>query len=319
MTAYLVKRLMLVPVTLLGVSLLVFVAVRILPGDAADQLAFQQAQAGATVAIDPEEIRETLGLDKSIPEQLVDWFGDLFRGDLGTSIFTGQPVMRDIKQGLPVTVELMLVALVISLFLGTPSGVISAVNADKPLDYATRIVTISGLSLPNFWLGVLVITLPALWWQWSPPVTYTPFFDDPKDNLIQFVIPGFILGLPMAAVTSRMTRSSLLEVLRQDYVRTAHAKGLRNTVVIYRHALKNALLPVVSIVGIQASFLFGGTLIIEQIFSLPGVGRLLVGAALQQDFPVVQGVVLFMATGVVIINLLTDIVYGLLDPRIAYG
>ncbi len=247
------------------------------------------------------------------------WIGGIFRhGTLGQSLWGDWTVEEKIIGRLPVTLELGLLAILIGLVIALPVGIYSAIRQDTAADYLGRSVAIIGLATPNFWLGIMLMIYPALWWGWSPPLQLIPFSEDPLGNLGMFFFPSLILGTAMAAATMRMTRTMMLEVLRQDYVRTAWSKGLRERVVIIRHTIKNALIPVITLIGLQLPILVGGSVIMENIFNLPGLGRLLLVALQERDYPVVSGVNLFFATGVVLLNLLIDLIYPYLDPRVRY-
>ncbi len=247
------------------------------------------------------------------------WIGDiLLHGSLGESLLTSYTVEEAIFDRLPVTLELGVLAIVIGLVIALPVGIYSAIRQDTAADYLGRSLAIIGLATPNFWLGVMVMIYPAIWWRWSPPLELVPFTKDPLGNLWGFLIPSLILGTASAAATMRMTRTMMLEVLRQDYIRTAWSKGLKERVVIIRHTIKNALIPVITLIGLQLPILVGGAVIMENIFNLPGIGRLLVNALNERDYPMVSGVNLFFATGVVLLNLLIDLIYPYLDPRVRY-
>ncbi|MCL4552026.1 MAG: ABC transporter permease [Candidatus Marsarchaeota archaeon] len=315
MQRYIARRILLLFPVLFGVSLFVFVLARVLPGDIATLLA-QDAMAGTR---DIQALRVELGLNKSLPEQYVDWLTNLAQGNLGKSLWTKEPVLDEILSRWPVTVELAVLAMLFSIGFGVPAGIISAVRQDSWLDYVTRLLAISGLAMPSFWLGILVITLPALWFGWTPPLRYRPLLSDPWANLQQFLIPAFVLGVRMSAILARMTRSTILEVQRQDYIRTAWSKGLRERSVMLRHALKNALIPVVTLCGNQFGYLLGGTVIIETVFSLPGIGRLVLDSIMHRDYPQIQANILLVATTFVLINLVIDISYSFLDPRIRHA
>jgi peptide/nickel transport system permease protein len=284
-----------------------------LPGDIAAATLGQ----GAT----PERLdalREELGLNRSLPEQYLEWAGHALVGDLGTSMRTNQAVSSEIRDRLGVTFELAILSTLVSVVIAVPLGIISAVKQDTIVDYVLRIVAIIGLSVPSFWLAILVIILPAIWWHWSAPVGYEPLLDDPWANLQQVGRPAVIMGVGMSAFIMRMMRSSLLEVLRQDYVRTARAKGLRGRAVVLRHGVKNSLIPVLTVLGLQFSLLLGGTVIMEQIFALPGLGRLTLDAILTRDYPLIQGTVLLFSVVFIVMNLLVDLAYGYLDPRVRF-
>lgn len=296
------------------VSVVVFVLVRVLPGDVTDNTLGGESTAESRAAL-----REELGLDRTLPEQYADWIGHVVIGDLGDSLLTHQPVLTAIWGRIPLTLEMALLSTVISLVIAIPFGIISAVKQDTIIDYVLRVAAIIGLSVPGFWLALLLILLPSLWWQWAAPPGYRSLFEDPWTNLQQVGRPALAMGIGMAAIVMRMMRSSLLEVLRFDYMRTAAAKGLQSRTIIFRHGFKNALIPVVTILGMQFGFLLGGTVIMEQIFALPGVGRLTFDAIMTRDYPVIQGTVLIFSIAFVLINLLVDLIYGYLDPRVRFA
>jgi peptide/nickel transport system permease protein len=264
-------------------------------------------------------LKKKLGLDQSLPEQYVRWLGAVMQGDLGRSIRSNQPVSEAIMDRLPVTIELSLIAVLISLAIAIPTGIISAMRRNSPIDTTSTTVALLGVSLPNFFLAILLIFLFSLKLGWLPPIGYTPFLDNPAENLKRMLMPAITLGTALSAIVMRMTRSSLLEVLDQDYVRTARAKGLTESSMVRRHALRNAMIPVVTVVGLQVGGLLGGAIITESIFVLPGIGRLLVDSIFQRDFPLVQGVVLFAALAFLLANLAVDLLYAFLDPRIRYS
>jgi peptide/nickel transport system permease protein len=316
MSKYVIRRLaMAVPVLLLS-SLIVFGLMRVMPGDALTAL---MAESGNVGDKELAKLRQDLGLDRPYYQQYLLWAWQMVTLNPGYSIFTNEPIPEALKKAIPVSVELATLAMILGLVIAVPVGVLSATRQDRPADYAGRLVAISGLSLPDFWLGTLVITFAAIWFHWIPPIGYTSFWESPSRNLQQFLLPAAVLGFRLSAATMRMTRSTVLEVLREDYVRTARAKGLAGKVVIYKHALKNALIPVVTIVGGQLGTLLAGTVIVETIFALPGMGRLTVEAILFRDYPVVQTNVMLGAATLVTLNLLVDLTYGWLDPRIHYG
>lgn len=302
-----------VPV-LFGIVLLAFVLMRLVPGDVVDAMLAESAQ-------DPEvaaELRRVFGLDRPAVLQLADYLGGLARGDLGTSLRTGRPVLEEIGARLPATLELTIAALIVSLLVAIPSGVVSATRRNRLPDYLARAVSLVGLSVPNFWLGILLITLFAVQLRLLPSGGFASF-SDPGANLKLLIMPAVTLGASIAAVTMRMTRSSILEVLEQEYVRTARSKGLHERAVIYGHALRNALIPVVTILGIQAGKLLGGTVVVEQVFGWPGIGSMVVRAISQRDYPLIQGSVVFLALTFVLVNLVVDILYLYLDPRLRRG
>ncbi|MBI4495594.1 MAG: ABC transporter permease [Deltaproteobacteria bacterium] len=314
MLQYVARRLLLMIPTIFLISLMVFFLVRLIPGDTVMML-LENASLGER---DVEAYRAKLGLDRPVYVQYGVWITDVVRGDLGASLWSRQPIAKEILQRLPVTAELGAFAMFFSLLMAVPIGVVSAVRQDTWADYVSRSLAILGLAVPGFWLGTLVIVLPAIWLGWIPPIRYVGFADNPWGNVQQFLIPGFLLGLGLAAVVMRMTRSMMLEVLRQDYIRTAWSKGLRERAVVYRHALKNAMIPVVSILGVQIAVIAGGSVIFEQIFNLPGIGKFMYRAIQTRDYPVIQGVNLFLAGVIVWANFMVDVTYAYLDPRIRF-
>ena len=317
MRAYLIRRLLLVIPTLFILSILVFLSVSFIPGDVIDAM---QSRMQGLGELDREQLEQMLGLDQPVYVQYGRWLGDiLLHGTLGRSLMGDWSVEEKILGRLPVTIELGVMAIVIGLLIALPVGIYSAIRQDTPVDYLGRSVAILGLATPNFWLGIMVMIYPAIWWGWSPPMRLITFTEDPLGNLGMFLIPSLILGTASAAATMRMTRTMMLEVLRQDYIRTAWSKGLNERVVIVRHATKNALIPVVSLIGLQLPLLVGGAVIMENIFNLPGLGRLLLNALSDRDYPVVSGVNLVFATAVVGINLMIDLLYPYLDPRVRYS
>ena len=317
MRAYVIRRLLLIIPTLLILSVIVFLLVRFIPGDVIDMM---QGEMMLTAGeIDREGLERALGLDQPIHVQYGRWIGDIvLHGSLGQSLLGRFSVNERIAGRLPVTIQLGATALVIGLLIALPVGIYSAIRQDTAADYVGRSVAVIGLATPNFWLAVMVMLYPAIWWGWSPPMRLIRFTDDPLGNLGMFIIPGVILGTAMAAATMRMTRTMMLEVLRQDYVRTAWSKGLKEKAVVLRHAVKNAIIPVVTLVGLQLPILVGGSVIMENIFALPGLGRLMLNALENRDYPVVSGINLLFGSAVVVGNLLIDLAYAFLDPRIRY-
>jgi peptide/nickel transport system permease protein len=315
MHKYIIRRLLLAIPVLLLASLIVFGLMRVMPGDALTAL---MAESGNVSERELQKLRKDLGLDLPYYEQYLIWLWQMVSLNPGYSIFTSEPIPVALKKAIPVTIELALLAMILGLVIAIPLGVLSATRQDKPSDYVGRLVAISGLSLPDFWLGTLVITFAAIWFSWIPPLGYASVWESPWTNLQQFLLPAAVLGFRLSAATMRMTRSTLLEVLREDYVRTAWSKGLGERVIIYKHALKNALIPVVTIVGGQLGTLLAGTVIVETIFALPGMGRLTVEAILYRDYPIVQTNVMLVAGTLVMLNLLVDLTYAWLDPRIHY-
>jgi peptide/nickel transport system permease protein len=315
MRGYVAQRLLLAFPTLLGVTVLVFAMIRLLPGDVVS-LTLEDYGAYAKSA---DELRAKLGLDQPVHEQYLAWLGRIARGDLGRSLRDQSSITQNLLARLPVTLELGLLGLAVSLLISIPLGVYSAVKQDTPWDYVARSAAIGMLAVPGFWLATLAITLPALWFRWTPPLRYTPLWVDPGRNLSQMAIPALILGIGLSGGVMRLTRAQMLEVLRQDYVRTAAAKGLRPRAVVFRHALKNAVIPVVTLLGLQLTVLVSGTVVLESIFVIPGMGRYLLEGVTYRDYPVVQAVMLVFAALIILSNLVVDLLYAWLDPRIRYG
>ena len=322
MRAYIIRRLLLMIPTLFILSVMVFLSVRFIPGDAIDVLVARMGDSGAGGGygrVDREAVERMLGLDVPVYVQYGRWLGGIMlHGTLGESLFGYWSVEERIMDRLPVTLELGIMTIVIGLLIALPVGIYSAIRQDTAADYAGRTVAVVGLATPNFWLAIMVMVFPAIWWGVSPPMRLIPFVEDPLGNLAVFIIPSLILGTAVSAATMRMTRTMMLEVLRQDYIRTAWSKGLKERAVVIRHALKNALLPVVTLVGLQLPILVGGSVIMENIFNLPGLGALMLNALNDRDYPVVSGVNLFFATVVMGANLLIDLIYPYLDPRVRH-
>ena len=319
MRAYIIRRLLLMIPTLFIVTIVTFLSVRFIPGDAVDAMAVELEMLGFVT--DREALAKQLGLDVPFYVQYGRWMGGiLLHGTLGEPLWGGDVSIEEkILARLPVTIELGVLAILIGLVIAVPVGIYSAVRRNSAADYVGRAAAVIGLATPNFWLALMVIIYPALWWGWSPPMRLVAFTEDPLGNLGVFIIPSLILGTALAAGTMRLTRTMMLEVLRQDYIRTAWSKGLQERVVIMRHAIKNALIPVVTLLGLQLPILVGGSVIMENIFNLPGLGRLMVLALEGRDYPVVSGVNLFFATVVVGFNLMIDLIYPFLDPRVRYA
>jgi peptide/nickel transport system permease protein len=318
MHTYLIRRLLALIPTLFFASIIVFSVIRLIPGDIID-LMLSENDFGSADTATRAKITEALGLDQPIYIQYLVWAkGVVLHGDLGNSLWQDTPVMDDIKARLPYTLELGGLGLFFALIIAIPIGIYSAIRQETLGDHLGRTISILGLSIPSFWLGTMVVIMPAIWWGWSTPTGAVPFADDPIRNLQVFFIPSLILGLALSAVTMRMTRTMMLEVLRQDYIRTAWAKGLTEKVIILRHALKNALIPVITLVGLFVPILLGGTVIIEQIFTIPGIGQLLLESVTARDYPVITGI--FLVVGLIVIgtNLVVDLCYGLLDPKVRY-
>ena len=317
MRAYVIRRLLLLIPTLLILTILVFLSVRFIPGDVIDTMMSDLLYAG--VSVDREAVERMLGLDQPVYVQYGRWMGGiLLRGTLGNSFWGDWSVEGAIWDRLPLTIELGVLSVVMGLLIAVPVGIYSAMRRNTAADYVGRSFAVIGLATPNFWLALMVMIFPAIWWGWSPPMEYIPLVEDPLGNLGIFIIPSLILGTALSAATMRMTRTMMLEVLRQDYIRTAWSKGLKERVVVVRHAVKNALIPVVTLVGLQLPIVVGGAVIMENIFNLPGLGRLMLIALADRDYPVVSGINLFFGTAVLMFNLLIDIIYSYLDPRIRY-
>jgi len=318
MRQYLIRRILLMIPTLFLVSVVVFLTIRLIPGDLIQLMAIQMGQSTQGEQIDFEAIREMLGMNEPIHTQYAHWIGGILRGDFGTSLWTERPITAEIISRLPVTFELGLIAFIIAQLVAIPIGIYSAIRQDTAGDFFGRSFAIIALSVPGFWLGTMVMVFPSIWWGWSPPMQYIPIVDDPWGNIRQFLIPGTLMGLAMSATTMRMLRTTMLEVLRQDYVRTAWSKGLRERVVVVRHAVRNALIPVITIITGQIPVMIGGAVIMEQIFSLPGMGRLFLDSINRRDYPFVSGINIMLATIGMVLILLTDMSYAWLDPRVRY-
>ena len=312
MLRYALKRLLLVVPTLVLVTVFVFGIVRAIPGDVVDMM-LEQFQYGTDAA----ELRARLGLDRPILEQYLRWVGGVARGDLGVSLWTKRSTAADIAARFPVTLTLSLLSIGVSLAVALPVGIYGAIRQDSLADYLARSAAVGALSIPNFWLGTLIVVVPSFYFNWAPSIgSYVPFRESPLANLAQFVLPALCLGVTQAGVIMRMTRGMMLEVLRQDYVRTAWSKGLASRAVIVRHALRNAMIPIVTVIGGQMPFYFGGSIVMEHIFGLPGMGSFVLEAINRRDYPVIQAVNLFVAGLVIVSNLLVDLSYGALDPRL---
>jgi peptide/nickel transport system permease protein len=314
MGRYTLQRLISTIPVLILVSIVTFTLIRVLPGDVAATRLGENAN--------PEnvaELRKIMGLDRPIAIQYLEWSGDLLRGEPGRSLNSDLPVGDQLLRRLPVTVELTIFSLLLSIFIGVPLGVISATKRNTALDHSVRVLAVLGQAIPNFWLAILLLLFLSIQFHWVPPFTYRSIFEAPIYNLKQFILPVIVSGYALSAITMRLTRSSLLEVLGQDYIRTAKSKGLTNLQIMNRHALRNALIPIITIVGTQLGALIGGSIIVEQIFSLPGVGRLTLQAIADRDYTQLQFNVLFLASVVVFTNLLVDLSYGFIDPRIRFS
>jgi len=316
MRTYLAKRLLLIVPTLLGVASLVFVIMRVIPGDVA--LLILGGDSGQIDRAQLAAMHHRLGLDQPLLVQFGTWLWAVLHFDFGVSLWTGRPVVEELLVRLPLSLELAILATIVAVVLAIPFGMLAAVRQDSWLDYVIRVISIGGLAIPSFWAGILVILFLVIYFGWGPPLEFTPPWVDPWQNFQQMVWPVVTVGYRYAAVTTRMTRSTLLEVMREDYIRTAWAKGLRERVVVVRHALKNAMLPVITLIGTEFAFLIGGLVVTETVFTLNGVGRFVVDAVAHRDYPVVQALVFVIAFGFVIVNLLIDMTYAWFDPRIRY-
>ena len=313
---YIVKRLLLMIPTLLGVAALVFFLLRVLPGDIVELKYAGSGTFAPKEAIARE--RAQLGLDKPVWKQFVDWIWGIPRLDFGTSMWTGQPITHEIGIRLELSLELALLATIVAVLISVPLGTIAAVKQDTWIDYVVRIFSIAGLAIPSFWLGIVMILLFIIYFGWLPPLTFTSFWVDPKANLAQLIWPALAVGYRYSAVATRMTRSTVLEVLGEDYIRTARAKGLWERAVLIRHALKNALLPIITVIGLEFAFLVGGLVVTEQVFNLNGIGKLFVEAISQRDYTMVQSLVLLTAFVFIFVNFLIDLINAMLDPRVRY-
>ena len=316
MRTYLLKRLLLMVPTLLGAASLVFVIMRVIPGDVA--LLVLGGDGGQIDQKQLAAVRQQLGLDQPLIVQFGTWLWGVLRFDFGNSLWTGQPVVHELLIRLPLSLELALFATMVSVIIAIPLGMLAAVRQDTWVDYFVRVISIGGLAIPGFWVGILCILGLVILFGWGPPLEFTPPWVDPWANFQMMVWPVVTVGYRFSAVTTRMTRSTVLEVLREDYIRTAWAKGLRERAVVIRHALKNAMLPVITLIGTEFAFLIGGLVVTETVFTLNGIGRFVVDAVAHRDYPVVQALVFLIAFGFVIVNLLVDLTYAWLDPRIRY-
>ena len=316
MKTYVVQRLVIALLTLLGMSVVIFTLLRLAPGDIVDILF---STAGYVSPSEKQAIMKELGIDRPYWVQYLDWLHQIVTGDLGKSYRYDQPAWEIIRPLVPVTLELAALSILFAVVIGVPTGVVSAVRQDTTLDYLLRVFSLAGLAMPSFWLGMVIILGLVTWFAWIPPLTYVPVGENFKLHAVQFLLPSLAVGYRSSALIMRITRSSLLEVMREDYIRTAWAKGQRGRIVIWHHALKNAMLPVVTVIGIEFAFLIGGLVVTETVFNLPGVARFLVQAILWRDYPVVQNLVMFIAIVVILSNLAVDMLYGVLDPRVRYG
>jgi peptide/nickel transport system permease protein len=308
------QRMLLVVPTLIGVTICISLLIRFIPGGAASAFCSEGCTPDQV-----EAINDSLGLNRPWPVQYVDWVGSALRGDLGEGFQNRRSVADDIKTRLPVTFQLGIMAMVVAMLIALPVGIISAIRQDSPIDYLSRSLAVAWLSLPSFWLGTLIIAYGGKWFGWAPPLTYKSFIESPLDNLTITLIPALLLGAALSGTVMRLSRAQMLEVMRQDYIRTAWSKGLRERTIIARHAIRNAFIPVVTLIGLQVPIVVGGSVIVETIFNVPGVGRYLVTAIGQRDYPIIQGVNLVVAAVIVLTNLRVDLSYSLLDPRVRYS
>lgn len=316
MSKYILQRVALLIPTLLGMSILIFLMLRLLPGDIVDIMVGTDSGASSAAK---DKLRESMGLSDPIPVQYAKWLGNLLQGDPGNSLRSGQPVGVILGRALPITIELAILGLFFSTIVAIPLGVISAVKRDTAFDFGARVGGLIGLSLPNFWVATLMLLFTSKIFGWTPAIRFIPFTEDPVGNLEQMLLPAIALAVPLMAITMRMTRTTMLEVLGQDYVRTANAKGLAPRPILYRHALRNALIPVITVIGFQLGGLMGSAAVVEVVFGLNGVGNTLLQGIFNRDYPLVQAATLYLAITFVLINLFVDILYAWLDPRIQLG
>ena len=316
MHKYLVKRFLLMLPTLFGVALVTFLLIRVIPGDVVELRYAGDRGAVSQEIIDQERAR--IGLDKPVWQQFLTWLLGVVRFDFGTSMWTGAPILEEIKLRLALSLQLAIMATIVAVLLAIPLGVLAALKQDTWIDYAVRVFSIAGLAMPSFWLGIVLILLMLVVFKWLPPMVYTPFWTNPVQNLAQLIWPALAVGYRYSAVATRMTRSAMLEVLREDYIRTARAKGLMQKLILARHALKNAMLPVLTVVALEFAFLIGGLVVTEQVFNLNGIGLLFVQAVAHRDYTLLQALVMLVAGSFIVVNFLMDVAYAWLDPRIRY-
>ena len=318
MAQYVARRLLVAVPALLGATILAFIILRIIPGDVAEMILRGEQGEGAALPYSLEQLREELGLNRPLVGQYAGWLWDMVRGDMGESLLTGRSVGAELLHRFPITAQLALMATFLGVGLGVPLGIFTAVRQDSWGDYLGRLWAIFLLGVPGFWLGLLVLLVGVRYFDWIPPVGYHALWDDPKSNLLQLIFPALILGSHQMALFARMTRSSMLEVLREDFIRTARAKGLREQLVVVRHALRNALVPISTLVFLNLGTLFVGAVVMEAVFSIPGVGLLLLDSLRFRDYTMVQAIIFLAAIAFVLVNLASDLVYGWIDPRIGY-
>jgi len=316
MRQYVLKRLLLMIPTLFGVALLVFFLLRVAPGDIVELKYAGSGTFAPKEALDRE--RKQLGLDKPLAYQFVSWIAGIARFDFGDSMWTGRPIVEEIKIRLELSLQLAVMATVVAMLLAVPLGTLAALKQDTWVDYAVRIFSIAGLAMPSFWLGIVIILGFLIVFKWMPPLTFTSFWTDPRANLAQLIWPALAVGYRYSAMATRMTRSAVLEVLREDYVRTARAKGLWERAVVLKHALSNALLPIVTVIGLEFAFLLGGLVVTEQVFNLNGIGMLFVESITHRDYTMTQALVLLVSFAFIFMNFMVDLLYAWLDPRIHY-
>jgi peptide/nickel transport system permease protein len=315
-TKYLIKRFLLMLPTLFGVALVTFLLIRVIPGDVVELRYSGDRGAVSQEILDKERAR--IGLDKPVWQQFLTWIGGVIRLDFGTSMWTGAPIWEEIKLRFTLSLQLAIMATLVAVILAIPLGVLSALKQDTWIDYSVRIFSIAGLAMPSFWLGIVLILVMLVVFKWLPPMVYTPFWQNPAQNLAQLIWPALAVGYRYSAVATRMTRSAMLEVLREDYIRTARAKGLMQKLILSRHALKNAMLPVLTVVALEFAFLIGGLVVTEQVFNLNGIGLLFVQAVAHRDYTLLQALIMLVAGSFIIVNFVMDIAYAWLDPRIRY-
>ena len=313
MIRYALNRIALMIPTLLGIALITFVMIRIVPGDVVELQ--MRSDGGRVTQQQINDERTRLGLDKPLPEQFYVWMKGLVTLDFGNSMWTGRPVAQEIGGRIGLSIQVAIMAALVAVLIAVPLGTIAALFRDSPIDYLVRIITIAGLAVPSFWLGMIIILVLLTFFKWSPPVTYVSIFEDPVKNLSQLIWPSLAVGYRYAAVVARMIRSSIIEVMQEDYIRTARAKGVGEFMVVFKHAMRNALLPAITIIGLEFAFLIGGLVVTEQVFNLNGIGRLFVDAVIRNDFILIQTIVFLLAIIFVSVNLIVDLIYGLLDPR----
>jgi len=316
MLRYTVNRILLMIPTLIGVAVLVFVLLRLMPGDIVELRFLMEGGQASPEALAAERVR--LGLDKSLWVQFFDWITGLFVGDFGISMWTGRPVIEEIGSRLELSLQVAIMATILAVLIAIPFGTLAALFKDTWIDHVIRVFAIAGLAVPSFWLGMLIILALLVNFNWIPPLTFTPIYEDPWENLAQLIWPAMAVGYRYSAVATRMTRSTILEVLQEDYIRTARAKGVFERLVVSRHAMRNAMLPVVTVIGLEFAFLIGGLVVTEQVFNLNGVGKLFVETVSRGDYTMVQALVMLIAGFFILVNFAVDLLYATLDPRIRY-